>query len=219
MSRFDFGPLDSEPSSMTEYYRLAVDAEAKGNLVIYTVPADLQTLAYATTVLSRSNGPELAAQRANTRMRREGTYLEAGMPRRVITTARALTNIQLVGREVLLEQLDEVQAAVTADLEAGPSGVLQVGIVPARFVRPMPEGMPPTASFANAEDVGTLTTPQGLFVIGPDGYEVDRRGTAGLRGAEADRRLANFERWAGLAVSGEAALELIEESRQEVLAA
>ena len=160
MSRFNFGPLDGEPSGMRDYYAVAVDAQTKDNLVLYAVPADLQTPAYAAATIGRFNGPELTARRARTRMLREGAYLEAGVPRRVYTTAAALTNLHIASKTVLLEQLDEVQDAVAADLEAGARSVLQVGIIPAEFVSPLPDNVPPLMSFSSAADVGTFTTPK-----------------------------------------------------------
>ena len=56
-------------------------------------------------------------------------------------------------------------------------------------------------------------------MVGPDGLEVDRHGIAGARATEVERRLERLEYWAGLAVTGEAALEIIDQSRAAVQAA
>lgn len=218
MSRFDFSVLKDEPDTMQGYYDALREVQVKQNALKYVVPAELQIEPYAALLLSRANGPELATRRVDNRMYRETLLEMAGVPRRVFTTAAALQDLRIVGRDVLLAQIDRVQVAVETDIEDGPHSTLHVGIVPVTYIRPLSADLPGDFNLSSEKDVGLVGTHEGLYIHGPDAYEIDRVDPTTVRGREAIRRQTILNTWAAMAVYGEAALEVVMASRDAVLA-
>ena len=219
MSRFNFGSLESEPGGLSDMYRILSDAQGNVHASSYFIPSGLQTREYAQAVLGTGNTPDLAAARADTRIDRERILSEADIPSVFYLGAAALRHVHSAGRDVMLGQLTQVQTAVEADIEAGPTSRSKVGIVPVSYIRPLPDGLPEGMGLTMPQDIRMVGTEDGTFVMGNDQFEVDRIGDPGLRGAEALRRQAILGRWADMAVFGEEALPLIEESRAVLLAA
>ncbi|HEV2403121.1 MAG TPA: Scr1 family TA system antitoxin-like transcriptional regulator [Candidatus Saccharimonadales bacterium] len=218
MSRFDFGSLKSEPGGLADMYRVFADARETVHAESYLVPAELQTEAYAKAVITRANGPELADARVATRMLREATLNEA-TDRVVYLAAAALSHVHLADRHIMLAQLGVVRKAVEFDIERGPDSRLRVGIVPTDYIKPLPPDLPQGMALTTPRDIVEVLTPNGVFIMGGDQFEVDRLGDLGDRGREALRRQAILGDWAATAVFGEEALTLIEESRATLLTA
>jgi hypothetical protein len=218
MSRINFGSLESEPSGLTDLYEILGDARSNVDSSAYVLPSGLQTPTYAKIVLEKANAPDLAAARMNMRMHREQTLAEAKIPSTIYLGAAALSHLYFADKDIMLGQLERVKTAVEDDIEAGPTSLLRIGIIPVSKIKPLPDGLPEGLSLVTPQDVRVVETDSDTFTVGSDGFEVDRIGESGLRGAEALRRQAMLGSWASMAVFGEGALALIEESRAVLMA-
>jgi len=219
MSRFDFTPIEAEPHALADMYAVLGDAESSEQAECYAVPAGLQTREYAAAVIWSANTPDLASARLDTRLRRETILRDAAVPRSYYVGAAALRHTHWGDKNTVLRQIDHLRTVVEEDIEAGPDSLCKVGIMPVSFIRPLPGEIPAGMSLVVPQDVRVVETAHGAYVMGNDCLEVDRIGTQGIRSSEVRHRQSLLKQAATVAVFGEAALELIDESRAVLLAA
>jgi hypothetical protein len=218
MSKFDFGPREAEPRSLDTYYNILGDAQSITSAVSLIAPSLLQTRRYANAILSTGHSQDLAEARTDIRMRRVDTLREA-VPMRIFVGAAALQHVHCGDKNVMLELLDSVQGMVAADIEAGDRSLTKVHIVPIDRIPVPPANLPYGMSLHVPRDVMAVETIDGsTYVMQDDGTTVDRIGDRGLRGRAAQYGMDRLAAWERMAVTGEAALQQIDESRAVLLA-
>jgi hypothetical protein len=223
MTRFRFEGLEYEPLSALVsggLYDALKDTQEKVEMASYVVPAALQTQAYAEGTLGWYNRDhQLALDRARVRMGREALLADMEVPiaKRVKQTvymgAAALRHLYHAGEpETMREQVDHIRQLIEDDIESGPGSTLKIGIIPTTGeggIKVLPEDIPPGVSLTSPDDIMTVRTDGGLYVMGRDGDEVDRSDTPGRRGVEARLRQNALDAMASMAVFGEQALDLL----------
>jgi hypothetical protein len=209
MARFNFSRI-GEPPALYRQLRVLENARLKEAATAYLVPDDVQTLDYARAVLRHGGEPaELADLRAENRVNRGRRLAQAGALGRIITTTAGLQNQLVVGDDlrILHDQHKHLITLVEEGLHPTFRGP-QIGIVPV-----LPAEMPADMLGISSRDVASIDTDQGVFMTGPDGWDVVPLGARDRRRAElARQRDLQLGEWAASAVYNEDALYELEAS-------